>query len=303
MARGGAARIGRYGMTWAFGELAPFDTESTAANPEEARLVSATVAHIAPGVETQVSSHLVAVEEDIPAEATAIHGITTEHARENGKPAAEVLEAIAAHLTELMANGIAVVGMNLSYDMTLLDRELRRHNRRTLDDRLGREPGPLIDVFVIDKTVDRYRKGGRKLTDLCATYGVRIDGAHDATFDALAAARVAYRMCQRAQMDRDKLVELYADRPRQAPHIAAAFQALGGMSLADLHQAQKGWYAAQAGSFAQYLRKEANEAEHRAEVATDDAERATALEDMAELRRRADGVSSDWPVRPLGGAA
>jgi len=293
-------------MSWAFGPLAPFDTESTAPDPEVARIVSATVAHVVPGAETQIVEHLVAVEDEIPAGAVEIHGITTEHAQANGKPLAEVAEAVASHLTELMAAGTPIVGMNLSYDITLLQRELFRCGLDSLEDRGLRRIAPLIDVFVIDKAIDRYRKGGRKLTDLCEFYGVRLDGAHDATFDALGAARVAYKMCQRAMLALENpraVADLYADRPRQQSHIVRAFQELGRMSIADLHGAQAVWYAAQAESFAGYLRQKANEAQHQAERSEDAAERTTLLADAEELRTRADGVGADWPLRPLGGAA
>lgn len=286
-------------MTWFLGEMAPFDIESTGVDVETARVVTATVAQIVPGSETLVSSHLIAVDVDIPEQATEVHGITTEYARQNGKPAGEVLEAVAAQLAEAMANGLPIVGCNLSYDFTLLDRELRRNGLATLDGRLGRPVGPVVDVFVIDKALDRYRKGGRKLVDLCATYGVRIGDAHDATEDALGAARVAYRMGRRAGLDMAALRDLYGDRPRQAPHIAAAFTMFGHMSLAELHEAQKGWYAEQATSLAEYFRRQANEEAHKAETADDDAVRETARQDAEELLRRADDVSTEWPVRPF----
>jgi DNA polymerase-3 subunit epsilon len=282
--------------------MAPFDSESTAPNPEVARLVTATVAEVRPGADTRIVEHLVAVEEDIPAEATEIHGITTEQARANGKPLPEVAEVVAAHLTELMAAGVPVVGMNLSYDVTLLQRELWRCGLPSLEDRGLRHIAPLIDVFVIDKAVDRYRKGGRKLTDLCAFYGVKLDGAHDATFDALGAARVAYKMCKRAEMavhDPRAVMGLYGDRPRQAEHITRAFAQLGRMSLDQLHQAQAGWYAEQSTSLGQYFRQKANELEYQAERSEDDAERETFLADAGRLRDQADGMSSDWPLRPL----
>lgn len=286
-------------MTWWQGEMAPFDIESTGVDVETARVVTSTVAHIVPGVETQVSSHLIAVDVDIPAEATEVHGITTEHARENGKPAGEVLEAVAAQLAEVMANGIPVVGMNLQYDFTLLDRELRRNGLATLEARLNRPIGPVVDIFVIDKALDKYRKGGRKLVDMCANYGARIDEAHEATADALAAARVAYKMGRRATLDMAGLRDLYGDRPRQAPHIAAAFTMLGQMSLAELHEAQKRWYAEQATSFAAYLRREAHEIDIKTQRHGLDATlREEGAAQAEELRRRADEVSTDWPVRP-----
>lgn len=291
-------------MTWAFGELAPFDTESSGKNPERARLVSATVAHVVPGAAPRIVEHLVAVEDDIPAEATAVHGVTTEQARENGKPLAQVVGEVASHLTDLMRTGVPLVGMNLSYDITLIQRELFRCGLDGLEDRGLSQISPLVDVFVIDKAVDRYRKGGRKLTDLCEFYGVRLDGAHDATFDALGAARVAFKMCKRAELaltDPNAVSAMYADRPKQANHIVRAFQALGQMSLPQLHEQQKVWYREQSESLAQYFRRQANQLEHEAGNATDDAERETKRADAKELRDRAEDVGLDWPLRALGG--
>jgi DNA polymerase-3 subunit epsilon len=291
-------------MSWAFGQLAPFDTETSGPDPMQARLVSATVAHIAPGRESAITERLVAVEEDIPAEATEVHGITTEHARAHGKPLPEVAEALASQVVELMRAGVPLVGMNLVYDTTLLEHELHRCGLPTLTERMGGEVSPLIDVFVMDKALDRFRPGKRKLTDLCEFYGVRLDGAHDATFDALGAARVAYKMCRRAEqavMDPQAVHDLYADRPRQAPHIVRMFQQLAGMPLADLHAQQAVWYREQATGLAAYWRQKANQLEHEAGQSGDDAERGSKMAEAEELRTSADGVTTDWPMRPLGG--
>lgn len=62
---------------------------------------------------------------------------------------------------------------------------------------------------------------------MCAHYGVRIDGAHDAAQDALAAARVAYRIAQRNP-------------------------ALAAMPLPELHALQMKAKAEQAQSFRRY---------------------------------------------------
>jgi DNA polymerase-3 subunit epsilon len=189
---------------WWQGPMCPFDTESTGVDLENDRIVSATVVVMRPTPggrhEVDVRSHLIAVDVDIPAEATAVHQITTEYAREHGKPAADVLDLVAADLAMALRAGVPTVGMNLAFDWTLLDRECRRWDVPTVDDRLDGQPiAPVVDIYVIDRALDRYRSGSRKLTDLCGHYGVRLDGAHDATFDALGAARVAYRMGQRWQ--------------------------------------------------------------------------------------------------------
>jgi DNA polymerase-3 subunit epsilon len=284
---------------WAMGELAPFDCESTGVQVETDRIVSATVARIRPGQPTEVRSHLIAVDVDIPEGATEVHGITTEHARANGRPAAEVLDLVAADLALAMRAGVPVVGCNLAYDFTILDRELRRHRLPTVEERLGRPIGPVIDVFVLDKALDRYRKGGRKLVDLCEHYGVRIDGAHDAEFDAMAAARVAYRLAQRAAKavsDPLEVADLYADQ-RYPERLVRGFQAFARLSVEELHERQVGWYRVQAEGLAAYWFKQANELEHQAGRVSDDAERTTLLGDAEQLRQRADGVSTEWPLR------
>lgn len=283
-------------MSWAFGELAPFDLETTGTDVETARVVTAAVGHIVPGSAPVMSSHLVAVDVEIPAEAAEVHGITTEHARANGRPAIEVLEAVADTLSKLLSAGVPLVGMNVAFDLTILDRELRRNSLTPLDARLGRPVAPVIDVFVIDKAVDRFRRGGRKLADLCAHYGVRLDDAHDAGADALGAARVAYAMCRRGGMDMPTVASMYADRPRQAPHIAAALRELASLSLGELHERQQRWYVEQAESLAAYFQQKASQEEARAEVLSDEGDREAVLSDVERLRARADGVLVEWPM-------
>ncbi len=89
--------------------------------------------------------------------------------------------------------------MNARYDLSLLDRECRRYGVASVSDRLGAAPSPVIDPLVIDKHVDKYRKGKRALHALCAHYGVALDDAHDARADAVAAARVVRRMGEQHQ--------------------------------------------------------------------------------------------------------
>lgn len=217
-------------MSWCDGPLCAFDLETTGVDVENDRIVTATVAFIPAaqdGVYRTPAVHtwLINPGVEIPEQATAVHGITTAHAREHGQSPAEALQDIANTLPqEGNATGVPIVGMNLQYDLTLLDRELDRHCFGLL----WAVEAPVVDVFVIDKQVDTYRKGSRKLTALCEHYGVRLDGAHDATQDALGAARVAYR-------------------------IARMYPEIGGMSLTDLHAAQVEWRAEQQASFRDYL--------------------------------------------------
>lgn len=284
---------------WHKASMVGFDLETTGVNLESDRIVTACVALIRPGHETEIRSTVINPGIEVPDAAAKIHGWTTERVQAEGKDPAVEVEWIAADLAPALRAGVPVVGMNCVFDLTILDRELRRLDLPTLEDRIGGPTAPVVDVFVIDKALDRYRKGSRKLADLCTHYGVRIDGAHDATFDALAAARVAYRMGQRSQMDAEALRAVYADR-KFPDRLVRDWQAFGRMDLAALHAAQAKWYPEQTESFAQYLRREEQEARGRLDVALagGDAEAAAiADQEAAELAQRIDGLSYDWPVR------
>lgn len=205
--------------------------------------------------------------------------------------------------------GLPLVIMNAPYDLTVLDREARRHNLPTLDERLGRPVAPVIDPLVLDKRCIRYRRrisetqGARCLRTLCEVYGVPWDEtrAHGAVYDALQAARVAWRIGMWSARPVGELTAavLPPSGWRMRREDAEAFRALGAMTLGQLHAAQVLWCRQQADDFAAYLRREAEQRRHEAGQAADDAAREFALKDAAELAARADGVDGCWPLRPL----
>lgn len=217
-------------MAWHEQRLSTFDVESTGVDPETARIVTACVALVGGGKPPHITNWLSDVNgEEIPAEAAQIHGISTEKARAEGRPAAEVIDQIVEALAQVVTEGIPVVAMNARYDFTVLDREARRHGIRPLVDIVG-DNLRVIDPYVLDKQVDRYRKGRRTLTHLCEHYQVTLDGAHSSDADAVAAARVAWR-------------------------IGVAYPQIGETDLVDLHKQQITWAAEQAASLESHLRR------------------------------------------------
>jgi DNA polymerase-3 subunit epsilon len=287
------------------GPMAPWDCETTGVDVEIDHIVTACVGLLRPASpkwDTAVKSWLIAVDIDIPEAASAIHGITTAYAKEHGQPPAEALDLMAGELALAMRAGFPLVGSNLVYDNTIVDRNLRRYDLPTVEERLGRPIGPCIDIYVLDKWVDPYRPGSRKLTDLCKHYGVRIDGAHDSTFDAMASARIAYVLGQRAQMPDEELHRLYAGR-RRPEEIVRAFRTLRRLSLPELHEAQVQWKAEQAESLRSYWMRQANELRHKVHVAVDvagdDEQAEIARQELAELEARIDSVRTEWPLAPL----
>lgn len=180
-----------------------FDLETTSVNPREARIVTSAMVRIQ-GREVNPVELLADPGVEIPEETTAIHGISTEYAREHGQPHAEVLAESIRRIREGWQEGLSLIVYNASYDLTILRTQ---EPSFTVD-------GLVYDPFVIDKLKDRYRKGKRTLTDLCAHYNVRLDNAHEATSDALAAARIAWKQIKLwpdlAQMPAEELMEFQA---------------------------------------------------------------------------------------------
>lgn len=181
-----------------------FDLETTSANPMEARIVTSALVTI-DGSSSDPYEMLADPGVEIPEEAANIHGITTEKARAEGRPHDDVLAETVRLIKEGWEKGLTLVVYNASYDLTIL-RQLTGDFTVT---------GPVFDPYVIDKTKDRYRKGKRTLTDVSAFYGVPLGNAHEATADAMATARVAWKQVNKAfpelkTMNTDELMEFQA---------------------------------------------------------------------------------------------
>jgi DNA polymerase III epsilon subunit-like protein/ADP-ribose pyrophosphatase YjhB (NUDIX family) len=205
--------------------LGVFDLETTGVDVDTSRIVSACIAVLdEDGGVVSRWNWLADPGIDIPEGASAVHGITTERAQEHGRPAQLVIAEIVQTLRVLFDSGIPVTVYNAPYDLSLLDRECRRHGLEPLG-----KLSPVIDPLVIDKAVDRYRKGKRTLEVTSTVYDVPLDDAHDAGADAIAAGRVALALLRRYPDELD-------------------------ISLDDLHGRQEVWHAEQAASFQEYLR-------------------------------------------------
>ena len=210
--------------SWNILPRAAFDLETTGRNSRSARIVTASVTVVDDdGGIIRELEWLADPGVVIPSEASDIHGITTEKARAEGRPAAEVTREVAAALQELFDDGVPVIAFNASYDFTVLAAESARYGVPQLS------RFPVLDPYVMNKQVDRYRKGKRTLTALCEEYGVNLENAHTSAADALATLRVLDAM-------------------------AGKFPKLQ-MPASKLHHLQVDWAAAQAADFQSYLRK------------------------------------------------
>lgn len=224
--------------------IAVFDTETTGVDPETDRIVSAFFGILDEDGKLEVAHDYLVKPEGykIPQEATEVHGITTEYALGHGEDVQLVLVRLALDLQRCLNERIPLSGHNIVYDLTMLDRETDRHMgtegvQEFLDAGLI-----VLDSLVIDKGIDKWRKGKRTLTATAPVYGVTLseEEAHGARADAIASGRILQK--QLAHRD------------------------IAGFGPRSLMVLQETWKAEQAASLQEYFRTKAPEPDPEAVV-------------------------------------
>ena len=204
--------------------LLAFDLETTGPDPRTAHVVTSALVAI-DGPEKQEFTWLADPGVEIPEGATAVHGISTEYARANGRPHAEVIAETVAGIRRGWNEGRALVVFNAAFDLTILRRW----------DPSFEILGPVVDPFVVDRAVDPYRKGKRTLGAVCEHNGVTLDSAHEASADALAAARLAWK-------------------------LLGGHNELAGADWREVNNLQAKWHEARQRDFAAYLERTGKDA-------------------------------------------
>ena len=220
-------------MTWANDKLLGFDLETTSADPLTALPVAFGLAHFDFGKMVKARHGLVDPGIPIPEGATKVHGITDEMVRSRGGDLEKSIFGIAGELLAASIAGIPCVGMNLVYDLTVVDRCLRRIEGELGESESLRDmgwTGPAVDILVLDRHCDRFRKGSRTLLALCTQYGVDPGESHSALADAIASVHVARAI---------------AEKYPEVKHADAEL----------LHNLQVGWRREWAKEFAEYREK------------------------------------------------
>lgn len=242
---------------WMNGPRLALDFETTGPDPTTAHAVTACLLHLDGGGETIRSYDWLADPGiPIPDEAAEIHGVTTEKARLDGRPEVEVIDEIQARLRELWTPDVPLIIYNASYDMTLGDRRSRALTGEALPIR-----GPILDALVLDRIVNRYRKGKRRLIMNCGRYGVALseEDAHSADADCRAAHDLTWAM-------------------------AAAHPEIRNATLRGLYVTQRRGHRAWAIDFQRFLRN---------------APRRPDETDEEEMARREVAIDTQWPMQVL----
>ena len=211
---------------WSKHPIAVFDLETTGLDFKTSRIVTACAVLLnADGsVEGKNVEWLANPGIPIPIEASNVHGITDEIAQAKGADLGQVVSQIIETLKHYFDAGIPVVAYNAPYDFTIL-----RQHAEDFGIEWPENPGPIIDPLVLDKKLEKYRKGKRRLEVVAEYYGVALDDAHNATADAIAAGHVAQALARKYSKELN-------------------------MTLDELHAKQALWSNEADESFAQYMK-------------------------------------------------
>ena len=213
-------------------QLAVFDLETTGLDLRTSRIVSACVAVLdSNGQPQMIKEWLVNPGIDIPEQAAAVHGISTQMAIEQGSdPEGSIFEIV--NLLASLQETMPLVAFNAPYDFSILHFEALRYGHAPL------APTSVIDPLVLDRKAVPRRFGKRTLGVLCPDYGISLVDAHNSTADAIAAGRLAQAM-------------------------AAKFK-IFEVSAKELHDSQVIWSDEQTKEFAQYMQLKQNRPDFQA---------------------------------------
>jgi DNA polymerase III subunit epsilon len=176
---------------WSSGPLVGFDIETTGLDRELDEPVSYAFVGFVGAERRAIETGFVLPARAISRGAASVHGLTRDRlVRLGAAPLADSVRTIASRLAELSAAGTPVVGCNLTYDLTIVDRVLSRLSPPTSLRAVG-WVGPVLDVLVLDRGCDRDfgARPVRRLDALCDHYGL-VPPRHTAESDAEAAVRV-----------------------------------------------------------------------------------------------------------------
>lgn len=165
-------------------EYVCFDVESTGVDTDNDRIVQLFIGLYA-GDGTLVKSHewLINPGVEVPQAAADVHGFTTEFLQETG---ADPFDALDEAYKVFLANEDKVwVAFNLNFDLSIIQAEFARHLSIHDFGFFANRDVRLYDAIVVDRGMDKYRRGKRTLAALAQHYGVGFDAdeAHNAVYD------------------------------------------------------------------------------------------------------------------------
>lgn len=167
------------------------DVETTGLDPYVDRIVEIACVIVAPGSAPKTFRQLVNPKIPIPAEATAVHGITDAAVR-----TAQSFADVGVSLAEFMdaAGPMLCAAFNAKFDRAFIAAEYLRHHQ--VVPAWCAESTRWLDPYVFARRYLKYEKGSKKLGDCARLLKVEAGEAHSALGDCMTAQRITYRLRQ-----------------------------------------------------------------------------------------------------------
>lgn len=223
-------------MSWNSGPFMGFDLETTGLSRQRDRIVSAALVEWRSG-QVRAKEWLADPGIKIPEEVSKIHGITTEYAQTHGQPLKEVVSQLHTMLSKTVEAGIPLVIFNASFDLPMIEAHFELFGLDTLKTQFGFIP--VLDPLVLDRAVDTYRKGPRKLGNMAVTYGIEItETLHNAhadvnlTIEVLNAILAAYP--QLGQLSLEEIFDYQTEEYRRWAENFKRYRERQGRPIGDL---------------------------------------------------------------------
>lgn len=196
--------------------IAVLDFETDGIDPSQCAPIEVAVARFEGGAVVASGSSLVNPGRPIPAEATAIHGITDAMVFD----APNIIDAVHSFKLGQLINGAIPCGYNgNAFDRIILRRFIE-------SDFLATDPGcPWLDPLIVIRHIDRYvpGKGRHKLSTTCERHGIPMPTTHRALADAEATGRLLFSKKLRDTLGDATISEVLRRQALQAARQEAQF--------------------------------------------------------------------------------
>lgn len=168
---------------WASLPFFSLDVETTGLDPAGSRVIELAMVPFNMSAEETGIEQLFFVDQPLSKEIIALTGITDDMLQ--GQPD---FKTRTADIVARFKKASFVVAYNAKFDRPFLESEFARAG-------LTLPEIPWIDPFVFICELDRFKKG-KKLTDSAKRWGVRLENAHRAKGDAMAAGQLMLKMAE-----------------------------------------------------------------------------------------------------------
>lgn len=181
-----------YMRPWHEWPIVVWDFETTGPDPETCQPVQVGAARFEGGELVKASCALINPGCPIPAESTAVHGITDEMVADAERGAVAVVAQIAREVRPSRAMQCAY---NAPFDHRVMVRTMSglpdQHGEPFVPDDL-----PWLDPLIMVRTADKFAPGSKRhsLEKACERRGITIEKAHDALADATATGLLLFEM-------------------------------------------------------------------------------------------------------------